>query len=113
MPHDDPFTGAWNCDSAKSRFSIPPRLGWRQHISASPTHLRFEKKLPALRRVRRSLVLPRNSMAETTPCKARPVAIIAYTRRISEIIGIARRGGFVCLRETLVVAPDRLTMVMK
>jgi len=52
-------------------------------------------------------------MAETTPCKARPVAIIAYTRRISEIIGIARRGGFVCLRETLVVAPDRLTMVMK
>jgi len=59
-------------------------------------------------------VLPRNSMAETTPVQGWPERKpSAYTRSAFEIVGIAQRNGSVGLGETLVVAPDRLTMVMK
>lgn len=114
MTKDDPFTGLWKCNIAKSEFSTPPPLSWTQRITASFAHIEVREEIsrsdapPAFVSVNAQLD------GKDYPVDGSPVAeTIAYTRNGAEIVGTARKNDSVCLRETIEVSADRMLMTMR
>ena len=104
----------WKCNFAKSQFSTPPPLTWTQHITASPTHLTLREEIARSAATSAVVSVTAKFDGKNYPVHGSPVAeVISYTRNGSEIVGTAHCAGAVCLRETLVVSTDGLTLTMR
>ena len=109
----DPFTGTWNCNFAKSKFSTPAPLVWTQYITASAADLSVREEISRTPGNTATVSVNAKFDGQDYPVHGSPMAeVIAYTRKDLEITGTARRQGAVCLRETLTLSADHQALAM-
>jgi hypothetical protein len=113
LTSEDPFTGTWHCNLAKSKFSTPAPQSWTQYITASATDLSVREEISRAGRAPATVSVSAKFDGKDYPVHGSPAAeVIAYTRTVFEIVGTASRQGSVCLRETLTLSADHKTLAM-
>jgi uncharacterized protein len=106
----DSFTGTWKCNLQKSKLGAPPK-NWIQTITASQQDVQFREEILRAEGPVTVITVAAKFDGEAYPVEGSPVAdTIAYTRDGDRIVGTAKKGGAVSLREILTVAPKEATL---
>jgi len=111
---ENPFTGEWTFNAARSALSTPAPKRWRQRIVATGNEVHVREEIVGADGSLKVVSVEANIDGMDYPVIGSPVAdVIAYTRLdVNNISGIAKKNDNVSLRETLTAAPEDETLTL-
>jgi hypothetical protein len=105
---EDPFTGAWTCNSQRSTLSTPPPGRWTQRIDVTTDEVTLHEAIVSSDGAQSIVAVRARFDGQDDPVSGSPVAdTIAYTRvNTHTISGTAKKNGNISIRETLTASPE-------
>jgi hypothetical protein len=107
-PGQDPFTGTWVFNAARSVLSTPMPRGWVLQITASESDISHREEIIAADGSEMTVALRATFDGQDCPVTGSPLmGVIACTRPDPHVItSTGKQAGAVTLTDTLTVSPD-------
>lgn len=109
---DDPFSGVWKLNLAKSKLPPPVPKSQIARVDSDGSSIRISEEVVSDKDERMTITVDARFDGKDYPIKGAPFADAVSYQRIDRftIKGIGKKDGKVIMHETVVVSPDGKTM---